>query len=177
MLIILLFIIVPEWRQPQCPSTDKQINKMWWKWQSLSCVWFFIDPMDCSLPGPSGHGILQARKLEWVGIPFSRGIFPTQGSNPCLSALQSLPSEPPGKLKCGISIQWDIIQPWKKNKVLIHCTTWMNLESIMLSKRTDIKSHILWFHLCELSSKSTEIVEIDTWLTGATENGDDGSDY
>ena len=31
------------------------------------------DPMDCSLPGPFVHGILQARILEWVGIPFSRG--------------------------------------------------------------------------------------------------------
>ena len=37
--------------------------------------------MDCSLPGPSVHGILQARILEWGAIPFSRGIFPTQGSN------------------------------------------------------------------------------------------------
>ena len=35
--------------------------------------------VDCSLPGPSVHGILQARILEWVAIPFSRGIFPTQG--------------------------------------------------------------------------------------------------
>ena len=31
------------------------------------------DPMDCSLPGSSVHGILQARILEWVSIPFSRG--------------------------------------------------------------------------------------------------------
>ena len=30
--------------------------------------------MDDSLPGPSVHGILQARKLEWVAIPFSRGF-------------------------------------------------------------------------------------------------------
>ena len=29
--------------------------------------------MDCSLPGSSVHGILQARTLEWVTIPFSRG--------------------------------------------------------------------------------------------------------
>ena len=36
------------------------------------------------LPGSSVHGILQARKLEWVAISFSRGIFLTQGSNPCL---------------------------------------------------------------------------------------------
>ena len=29
--------------------------------------------MDCSLPGSSSHGILQARILEWVAIPFSKG--------------------------------------------------------------------------------------------------------
>ena len=33
----------------------------------------FCDPMDCSLPGTSVCGILQARILEWVAIPFSRG--------------------------------------------------------------------------------------------------------
>ena len=32
------------------------------------------DPMDCSLPGPSVHGILQARTQEWVANSFSRGI-------------------------------------------------------------------------------------------------------
>ena len=31
------------------------------------------DPMDCSLPGSSLHGILQARVLEWVATSFSRG--------------------------------------------------------------------------------------------------------
>ena len=31
------------------------------------------DPVDCSLPGSSVHGILQARILEWAAIPFSRG--------------------------------------------------------------------------------------------------------
>ena len=29
------------------------------------------DPMDCSLPGSSVHGIFQARELEWVAIAFS----------------------------------------------------------------------------------------------------------
>ena len=37
-----------------------------------SCVWLW-SPMDCSLPGSSVCGILQARILEWVAIPFSRG--------------------------------------------------------------------------------------------------------
>ena len=45
------------------------------------------DPLDCSLPGSSGHGISQARILEWVAIFFLQGIFPTQGSNQCLLCL------------------------------------------------------------------------------------------
>ena len=40
------------------------------------------DPTDCSLPSSSVQGILQARILEWIAIPFSRGSsFPTQGLN------------------------------------------------------------------------------------------------
>ena len=31
------------------------------------------DPMDCGSPGSSVHGILKARILEWVALPFSRG--------------------------------------------------------------------------------------------------------
>ena len=34
------------------------------------------DPVDCSLPGSSVHGILQARILEWIAISFSRGSSP-----------------------------------------------------------------------------------------------------
>ena len=33
------------------------------------------DPMDCSPPGSSVPGILQARTLEWVAISFSNNIF------------------------------------------------------------------------------------------------------
>ena len=46
--------------------------------QSSPTLW---NPMDYGLPGSSVHGILQARILEWVAIPFSRGSL-TQGSNP-----------------------------------------------------------------------------------------------
>ena len=38
----------------------------------LSCIWL-CDTMDCTLPGFSVHGILQARILEWVSMPYSRG--------------------------------------------------------------------------------------------------------
>ena len=37
---------------------------------ALSCL-TLSDPMDCSLPGSSIHGIFQARVLEWGAIAFS----------------------------------------------------------------------------------------------------------
>ena len=42
--------------------------------QSLSSVWLFWDPMDCSLPGSSVCGIIPATVLEWVAISFSRWL-------------------------------------------------------------------------------------------------------
>ena len=56
------------------------------------------DPMDCSLPGSSVHGILQARILDWVAISLSSDL-PDPGIEPGSPALQAdaLPSEPPGK--------------------------------------------------------------------------------
>ena len=38
-----------------------------------SCL-TLCDPMDCSPPDFSAHGILQARILEWVAISFSRDL-------------------------------------------------------------------------------------------------------
>ena len=56
----------------------------------------FCDPVDYSPSGSSLHRILQARILEWVVIPFSRGSSqPRVGTQvPALQA-GSLPSEPP----------------------------------------------------------------------------------
>ena len=83
-------------RLPFCVISDKR----WVLWKSFLCLeylhrrrdtlrWRFswyesevlvaqscltlCNPMDCSLPGSSVHGILQARIPEWVIIPFSRG--------------------------------------------------------------------------------------------------------
>ena len=46
--------------------------------QSLSHVPTLWDTVDCSLPDFSVHEIVQARILEWVAIPFSRGSFRTR---------------------------------------------------------------------------------------------------
>ena len=50
----------------------------------------FCDPMNCSPPGSSAHGILQARVLEWVAMPSSRGssdpeIEPESLTSPALA--------------------------------------------------------------------------------------------
>ena len=56
-----------EWK---CPTGRSEVRV-----ESLvakSCL-TLCNPMDCSLPGSSVHGILQARVLEWGAIPFFRG--------------------------------------------------------------------------------------------------------
>ena len=56
-------------------ATGLYIHICWWWWWcevAQSCP-TLCDPMDCSPPGSSIHGILQARILEWVAISFSRG--------------------------------------------------------------------------------------------------------
>ena len=93
--------------------------------------------MDYSPPGSSVHGIFPARILEWVGILFSTGVFPSQGMNLGLSHcrasliaqlvmnppaiqetwVQSLDWEDPlekGKATHSSILAWSIIQtsPW-----------------------------------------------------------------
>ena len=47
--------------------------------QSLQSRLTLCDPVDCSLPGSSVHGILQARILEWVAISPPPGGLPNPG--------------------------------------------------------------------------------------------------
>ena len=66
----------------------KQKTQLWisYKWKSgkkrkVKVLVMPCDPMDCSPPGSSVHGIFQARILEWVVIPFSRGSsWPRDGT-------------------------------------------------------------------------------------------------
>ena len=49
------------------------------------------DPMDCSPPGSSTHGIFQARVLEWGAIAFSKTVIgPTQFNRPPLISPYSI---------------------------------------------------------------------------------------
>ena len=87
------FFTLPSWNWSLSPSLCLVGVETVWdlkscsevNWNALSHVstlWVF---MDCSLPGYSVHGILQARKMG-VGCHFLlQGFFPTQESNPGLS--------------------------------------------------------------------------------------------
>ena len=56
------------------------------------------DPIDCSLPGSSVHGIFQAIVLEWIAISFSRGSsWPRDWT--WVSCIVDRRFTPPGKLK------------------------------------------------------------------------------
>ena len=60
----------------QCMKVKSE-NKVTQSWTTPS------DPVDCSLPGSSVHGIFQARVLEWVAIAFSKrgSLAPFRYSN------------------------------------------------------------------------------------------------
>ena len=63
------------WDLNSKPTTEFFSLSMRWGEVAQSCP-TLCDPMDCSLPGSSVHGIFQARVLEWVAISFSRGSSP-----------------------------------------------------------------------------------------------------
>ena len=62
--------------------------------------------MDCSLPGSSFHGILQARILEWVASPFSRKSSQLRNLTlvSCVSCIAGgfFTTEPLGKPGCSV---------------------------------------------------------------------------
>ena len=62
---------------------------------SKSCP-TLCDPMDYSLPGSSVHRILQARILEWVAMPSSKGSSWLRDGTPALAG-RFFTAEPPGK--------------------------------------------------------------------------------
>ena len=83
------------------------------------------DPIDCSPPGTSVHGILQVRILEWMSCP--PGDLPKPGIEPRSPALQadSLPAEPPGKPKNtgvgSLSLFQQIFPKQGSDPGLLHC--------------------------------------------------------
>ena len=86
---------------------------------SCSVVSDSLQPMDCSPPGSSVHRILQARILEWVALPYSRG-YSDPGMEPRSPALAGrlFTTASPGHrcYKNSIEDPLKLVQPWKQPK-------------------------------------------------------------
>ena len=91
--------------------------------------------MDYSLPGFSVHGIFQARILEWVAIPFSRGIFRTWVS--CIGS----------RILCGLSDQGSSRQNKWGKRLLKISTDGQILAFFLLSTLSYIwkETFIFWW--------------------------------
>ena len=125
------------------------------------------DPMGCSPPVSCAMGILQARLLEWVAMPSSRG-----SSNPGIkprspaSQADSLSTEPPGKPKNtgvgSLSLLQGIFLTQESNWGLLHCrqilywlrkpfllfTVWFIFLLGWLSFPSEITSPTMWYLSC-----------------------------
>ena len=136
-------MLVIDWRVSEVwlfSLRSVQLNMEERKWRSESEVAqscpTLCDPIDYSLPRSSIHGISQARILEWVAIPFSRGSswlrdqtrvscsgsrFRDQTVSPCFLQWQpdSLPLAPPGTppplvINSTIIKRWNISDGWSR---------------------------------------------------------------
>ena len=84
-----------SWEFPSDVQKNRMMKTVVKETVTQSCLTLW-DPMDCSAPGSSIHGILQARILNGLPCP-SPGELPNPGIKPRFPSLQagSLPSEPP----------------------------------------------------------------------------------
>ena len=118
-------------------------------------------PMDYTV-----HGILQARILEWVAFPFSRGSSQSriESRSPTLQA-DSLPAEPPGKPKNtgvgSLSLLRCIFLTQESNQGLLHCRRILYSWATRQTPFTDL--------LLNLSSKVLHKPKRDNRLSGRSE--------
>ena len=136
------------------------------------------DPMNYSLSCSSVHGILQARILEWVAMPSSRGSSWPRNLHLFLLHWQvsSLPPEPPGKPKIQVYfivivlIPLSCVQPGFKSSGCHIGPCGVPCEEYVRGKHTarnDYTAHPreASFTSCHLSS-FTAVWDTSDWLTG-----------
>ena len=87
------------------------------------------DSVDCSLPGSSVYRILQARILEWVTIPFSRGFSRPRYQNPGLLHCRQIqfPGDQGSPMVWGNSLNSTLLEK-----------AWQSKHSISLKKKKKI---------------------------------------
>ena len=148
MFIAVSFLTAPNWKQSRWPSTAKGSTNCATTPQNTvaaaakllqSCL-TLCDPWDGSPPGSPVPGILQARTLEWVAISFY-SAWNWKVKVKSLSHIQQFATT-------------EYYSAIKKNKQLIHTTTWMDLQRIHWMKKVKPERlHTVWFHLYDILKK------------------------
>ena len=104
-------------------ALERRPQQLWHTLKSLSCV-RLCDPMDCSPPGSSIHGILQGRILEWVAISFPRGC-----------------SQPRDRTQFSC-IAGRCFNLWATREALSECSVnWTDCICLQVSAEGDLESH------------------------------------
>ena len=121
-------------------------------------------PMDCSPPGSSIYGLLQARILEWGAIPFSRGSSrPRDQTQVSCIAVRFFTTEPPGKPQINKSSHkqshfWNLE---KMKQVSFKCSETMNTVFI---HRTNNKNISIQFYSVRRRKQRTRENWISSYL-------------
>ena len=126
------------------------------------------DPVDCSLPGSSVHGIIQERILEWVAISFSRessypGIEPR---SPALQAYSLLTA-----IKCNLTIFLKLVIIFLVQKLFNKC---LRCLLNLLKPESFQKQSFVWtFHnpLIITSLPTIILIVLILWLTYSVKFG------
>ena len=126
----------------------------------LSRTQLFCEPMDCSPPGSSVHGILQGTTLEWVAVPFSRGSSWPRDWTPvsCLVGGFFTP-EPPGKPTEIVSHEWS--------------HTWVQQCDFVEEALVGLCDFLQLISAANLSSRSHSVRgwENECWVDSSLKNG------
>ena len=121
-------------RQPVYNSAGRRLE-LKRRWRDLMCARSCLtlrDPMDCSPPDFSVHGIFQARMLEWVVTSFSKGSSPPRDQTivSCVSC--------------------------NGRQILYHCTAWKAMSPVLLE--ISINKHTTSTHP---ASSSAVVLHLD----------------
>ncbi|KAI4548550.1 hypothetical protein MG293_000880 [Ovis ammon polii] len=141
--------------------------------QSLESGLTLCDPVDCSLPGSSVHGILQARILEWVAIPSTRdlpdsGIEPASLMSAALavmvpSEIPKLPADTPVR---GFPIVWTLLFHDSLSRTgLYHCFSSFILSLCDRFLVLNRLSYNTCCNSCFSDGILTDIIEHLTWTS------------
>ena len=101
--------------------------------KSLQFCLTLCDPIDCNPPGTSVHGILQARILEWVVMPLSRG--------------SSQPGDRTRVSYIACIGRWILYNYCHLAKLEVMCFGWRRRISVPFSE-LKLLEDLLWAHLC-----------------------------